>query len=167
MAGVDDRRFDVKDILDRATYGWVTPPNKPLLIVEGTAGTAGDRPAVRGDFIGESKGSIADGVIFIKKDYTYNRDKLTPLHETVVWEFSCIVIAESNILLQGIFDQMREVFDRYTNPSANTPFSTSTLGTSTTYDEALIDSGTVDIRKQYVMDVTVFLKETVRDVKIA
>jgi hypothetical protein len=62
---------------------------------------------------------------------------------------------------------MREVFNRYTHPTANTPFSTSTRGTSTTYDEARIDTGNVSPRHPYfVMDVTVLLKETVRDVTI-
>ena len=153
MAGVDDRRFDVKDILDRATYGWIAAPTKPALIVE-------DRANPRGAYIGKNATVPDNGVFLIKKDYTFERNKITVGYETRVWAFPCIIIGQSHILLQGLFDQAREVFDRYTNPTANTPFSTNTLGTSTTYDYAGIErSITVAELPKYAMDTIVYLAE--------
>lgn len=153
MAGVDDRRFDVKDILDRATYGWVAPPTKPLLQIESE-----ENP--KGAYIGRSVVVPDGGVIFIKKDYEFERVKDGVKYENRVWAFPVIIISQNHILLQGIFDQAREVFDRYTNPTANTPFSTSTLGTSTTYDYAGIERSLTDPRiTKYAMDAIVYLSE--------
>ena len=161
MAGVDDRRFDVKDILDRATYGWIAAPVKPLLQIEDV-----DYPRVK--YIGRDADVPDNGVIFIKKDYTFERTKHSEKYETRVWSFPIIIISQSHILLQGIFDQCREVFDRYTNPSANTPFSTSTLGTSTTYRYAGIErSITVSELPKYAMDAIVFLSEQFVSVVVA
>ena len=161
MAGVDDRRYDVKDILDRATYGWVAPPTKPTLVVEEV-----DNP--RGAYIGRDIQTPTNGVIYIKKDYSFDRRKHSEYVETRVWSFPVMLIAQSHILLQGLFDQARETFDRYTQPSANTPFSTSTLGTSTTYTYAGIEKGSVDDRhSKYIMDCIVYLKESFVDVKVA
>lgn len=153
MAGVDDRRFDVKDILDRATYGWIAAPTKPALIVE-------DKANPRGAYIGKYITVPDNGVFLIKKDYTFEREKECEYYETRVWAFPCIIISQSHILLQGMFDQAREVFDRYTQPSANTPFSTSTLGTSTTYNYAGIEKAdTVSELPKYAMDTIVYLRE--------
>jgi len=161
MAGVDDRRFDVKDILDRATYGWVAPPNKPTLIVE-------DKANPRSAYIGKYATVPDNGVFFIKKDYSFEREKHSTKYETRVWTFPVIIISQSHILLQGIFDQTRETFDRYTNPTANTPFSTSTLGTSTTYHYAGIEkSTTVSELPKYAMDAVVYLSEQFVSVVIA
>ena len=68
MAGVDDRRFDVKDILDRATYGWIAPPTKPRLQIE-------DVDCPKTFFIGRDANVPDDGVFFIKKDYSFDRNK--------------------------------------------------------------------------------------------
>ena len=157
MVGVDDRRFDVKDILDRVTIGWVTPPNKPTLIVE-------DRDNPSSGFFGRQARSVANGVFFIKKDWDFERDKRCPTYENRLWDFPCMILSESMILLQGLFDQAREVFDRYTD----TPWSTSTLGTSNTYDYAAIEKGTVDPRDPYyVMECRVLLLEELVAVVIA
>lgn len=161
MAGVDDRRFDVKDILDRATYGWVAPPTKPLLQVE-------DKDNPRSAYIGRSAHTVAGGVFLIQKDSSFEREKHSVKYETRVWSFPCIIISESHILLQGLFDQARETFDRYTNPTANTPFSTSTLGTSTTYRYAGIEKADTDERlSKYAMDTIVYLQEQFVDVKVS
>lgn len=161
MAGVDDRRFDVKDILDRATYGWIAPPTKPTLVVE-------DIQNPRGVYIGKHAHIPDNGVIVIKKDYTFERNKLSDYYETRVWSFPIIIISQSHILLQGMFDQCRETFDRYTQPSTNTPFSTSTLGTSTTYKYAGLEKSlTVDTLPKYAMDAIVYLKEEFVSVKVA
>ena len=160
MAGVDDRHYDVKDILDRATYGWVAPPNKPTFVVE-------DRDNPRSGYF--SATCPDDGIIIICKDYTFDTEILSEsYYETRVWSFPCILIAQSAIKLQGMFDQMREVFNRYTRPTANTPFSTSTLGTSTTYSLAKIEKGTIDQRiPMWTMDVTVYLVERFAEVVVA
>lgn len=161
MAGVDDRRFDVKDILDRATYGWVSPPTKPTLIVE-------NKENRRGSYLGKSAPTTAGGVFYIKKDVSFEREKYGPKYETRVWSFPCVIIDESHILLQGLFDQARETFDRYTNPTANTPFSTSTLGTSTTYRYAGIEKGDVSEKtNRYELDTIVYLQEQFVSVVIA
>ena len=161
MAGVDDRRFDVKDILDRATYGWIAPPNKPSLVVE-------DEDNPKSASIGRSVVAPDDGVFFIKKDFSFERVKRSDYKENRVWAFPCIIISQSHILLQGLFDQSRETFDRYTRRSANTPFSTSTLGTSTTYDYAGIEKSDTDPGiVKYAMDVIVYLKEELVDVVVA
>ena len=158
---VDDRRFDVKDILDRATYGWVAPPTKPTLVVEDIGNT-------RGSYIGRDAHIPDNGVVFIKKDCSFERRKLSAYHEHRVWMFPIIIIGQSHILLQGMFDQARETFDRYTQPSANTPFSTSTLGTSTTYRYAGIEkSDTVSDISKYAMDCVVYLSEFGVSVKVA
>ena len=162
MAGVDDRRFDVKDILDRATYGWVAPPAKPTLIVEDTANP-------RGAYLGNYAPACPDGGVFlIKKKYSFEREKHSTLYETRVWSFDCVIISQSHILLQGLFDQAREVFDRYTHPTANTPFSTSTLGTSTTYTYAGIENGDISEKQnRYELDCKVYLREQFVSVVIA
>ena len=161
QVAVDDRRFDVKDILDKATYGWVAPPTKPTIIVE-------DRANPRSAYIGKKAKYVTNGVFFIKKDWDYDRTKHSDYYETRLWIFPCIIISESMILLQGLFDQARETFDRYTQPSANTPWSTSTHGTSTTYKYAGIEKGTVDDRiTHYALDCIVHLLEQFVDVKVA
>lgn len=158
---VDDRRYDVKDILDRATYGWVAPPTKPALIVEDV-----DNP--RGRYVGRQANCPDGGVIFIKKNYSFERTKHTNFFETRVWSLPIIIVSQSHILLQGLFDQSRETFDRYTNPTANTPFSTSTLGTSTTYNYAGIEkSEAVSELPKYAMDAIVYLTERCQSVKVA
>ena len=160
MAGVDDRRYDVKDILDRATYGWIAAPAKPALIVK-------DRDHPLSAYIGRQAQSIANGVFYIK-DMSFERNKLSDKYETRVWSFNCIIISESFVLLQGLFDQARETFDRYTNKTANTPFSTSTLGTSTTYIYAGIEAGDLDERpNRYALDCKVYLKEQFVSVVVA
>jgi len=154
MAGVNDRKFDVKDILDKATTGWVAPPNKPTLIVE-------DRQTELGLYL---ENCPDNGAIVIRKNYTCTCEKLSPTYENRVWEFPIVIIGQSNILLQGIFDQAREVFDRYTSA----PWSTSTLGTSTTYSFAKIERAEGDSRiAKYVMDGTVYLAEYIAAVVIA
>jgi hypothetical protein len=161
MVGVDDRRFDVKDILDKATYGWVAPPTKPTLVVE-------DTTYPRKSYLGKAAPTIAGGVFFIKKKYSFERRKHSYYHETRVWTFPCVIISQSHILLQGLFDQARETFDRYTTPSANTPFSTSTLGTSTTYTYAGIEKGDVSEKaNRYELDCMVYLREQFVSVVVA
>ena len=146
MAGVDDRRYDVKDILDKATTGWVAPPTKPLLTVED----------VNNNWEGALGRMVTNGEIFIKNDYYFHRNKLCSTYEDRVWEFPIAIIGQSSILLQGMFNQTREVFDRYTS----SPWSTSTLGTSTTYNYAGIERATKDPRlPKYVMECRVFLAE--------
>ena len=160
MVGVDDRRYDVKDILDRATYGWIAAPAKPALIVK-------DRDHPLSAYIGRQARSVAGGVFYIK-DMSFDRNKHCDEVETRIWSFNCIIISESFVLLQGLFDQARETFDRYTKPTANTPFSTSTLGTSTTYTYAGIEKGDLDERpNRYALDCTVYLQEGFADVKVA
>jgi hypothetical protein len=155
MAGVDDRRFDVKDILDRATYGWVSPPTKPTIIVEDI-----DNP-----FASVWLRTITNGIIIIRKGNSFDRERLDlSLYENRVWTFPVTIITESAILLQGIFDQFREVFNRYTS----SPWSTSTLGTSTTYRKAEVDNAEWDERHPYwVIDCNVILIEQFVSVVIA
>jgi hypothetical protein len=109
---IDDRRFDVKDILDKATYGWVAPPTKPTLVVE-------DITHPRGAYLGKAAPTKAGGVFFIKKEYSFERKKYNEYYEDRLWAFPCVIISQSHILLQGLFDQARETFDRYTQPSIN------------------------------------------------
>jgi len=162
MAGVDDRRFDVKDILSYGTYGWrVADCALPLIVIE-------DQANPRAGYIGRQAKSILNGVFYIKKGFSFERDKLSHSYETRVWSIPVVIITQSVVLLQGIFDQARETFDRYTKPTADTPWSTSTYGTSTTYNYAGIEAGDVDDRiNVYALDCTVYLKETFVDVKVS
>lgn len=151
---VDNRKLDIQDILDKATTGWIIQPSKPTFIMESDVNTRRS----------ELNKSRDNGTIFISKDYEYTSEKLSPTYENRIWTFPCIIISQSEVLLQGIFDQMREVFDRYTS----VPWATGTLGTGTTYSYARLEKGDEDPRtKKYVMDVTVILAEFCVPVVIA
>jgi hypothetical protein len=157
MVATDDRRYDVYDILDKVTVGWISPPTKPTIKIE-------DRQAPYEAYSGRGAFNLTNGVILIRKGVEFDRERLTPLHETRVWHCPVVIITESGILLQGIFDQMREVFNRYTN----SPWSTSTLGTSTTYDKVELDSASQDERHpHWAMNCTVLLVEHLAAVVIA
>ena len=123
--GTNQRKYDVKDILHKATTGWITPPNKPTMHFESP--------------VYPYEGAIhtiqPDGCIFIRDGYDFNREKLSKKYENRIWTFTIIIIDADDTKVQGVFDQAREVFDRYTSA----PWSTSTLGTSTTYDYAGIE----------------------------
>ena len=155
---VDDRHLDVHDILDKATYGWVAPPTKPQIYVM-------DRSHSMDSLENLTR---SGGVIIIHNNYSFERDKLCNSYETRVWSFPITIISQSDVLLQGLFDQCRETFDRYTNPTANTPFSTGTLGTGTTYNYAGIEKA--DQRHSdasHIMDCIVYLREQFVSVKIS
>jgi hypothetical protein len=150
---IDNRKLDIKDILDKATTGWIAPPTKPVLIMESDVNT-------RKSELTKSAG----GRILILKNYEFTSEKLSPTRENRIWTFPCMIISQSEVLLQGIFDQMREVFDRYTSA----PWATGTLGTGTTYSYARLVKGSEDPRlPKYVMDVTVILCEYLSPVVIA
>lgn len=151
---VDNRKLDIKDILNKATTGWITPPNKPTLVMESTVNTRNS----------ELNKTRDDGTIFIRKDYDYTSEKLCATYENRIWTFPCIIIAQNEVSLQGIFDQMREVFDRYTSA----PWATGTLGTGTTYNYARVVKGSEDPRlPKYVMDCQIILCEFSQAVVIA
>lgn len=123
--GTADKLYDVKDILHKATTGWITPPNKPGMIVETRSVT----------YAGIIHQTVTDGAIFTHMKYDFTREKISLTYENRIWTFDISIIAQSMALLQPMFDQAREVFDRYTS----SPWSTATLGTGTTYDYAGIE----------------------------
>ena len=151
---VDDRHLDVHDILTKVTVGWIAPPTEPEIILE-------DRDHTRKYYETHAR---TNGTILIHEEYTFERDKLHMNYETRVWSFPVTIYNESQILLQGTFDQAREVFDRYTV----TPHATGTLGTGTTYRYAGIEKGSQQkFSTVYALNCTVFLQEQFVDVKIA
>lgn len=152
------RKDDVLDLFDKAATGWIAPPTKPILVVESKKYTVA----------GFLKRPPTDGVIVVKKKYKREREKLSLVLENRVWNFPCVIILPEDDTLQLVFDQAVEVADRYTNA----PWSTSALGTSTTYDFAGVEEGIQDERAQqqrpvFVMDIIVQLAEFVVPVKIA
>jgi len=155
---VDNRALDVHDILDKVTVGWIAPPTKPLIIME-------DRDSMRKAYLGRTPITVPDnGIILIKQDWDYDREKITNTHANRLWHFPIAVINQSAILLQGTFDQAREVMDRYTSA----PWSTGTLGTGTTYTYAGIENARRDFRNgRYIIDCEVQLFESVAAVVIA
>lgn len=151
---VDNRKLDVKDILTKVTTGWIAPPTEPELVMIST----------NNPLPSELASQRANGTIAMKKNYSFRREKLSRTRENRVWEFPISIIGTSEVNLQGLFDQAREVFDRYTS----SPWATGTLGTGTTYDYAGIEAGDEDERlPAYVMDATVFLAEYIVPVVIA
>ena len=155
---VDNRALDVKDILDKATTGWITPPNKPKLVMESIENR-------RGSYLGRTPATVPDdGIIFIKQDWVKEREKLGDLVENRLWRMPISIISQTAIKLQGVFDQAVETFDRYTSA----PWSTSTLGTGAIYRRAGIDHARRDFRNgRYIIDCDVLLLEQFEDVKIA
>ena len=155
---VDNRALDVYDILDKVTVGWIAPPTKPTIIME-------EKDTRRGSYLGRSPLTVPDnGIIFIKQDWGYDPEEVGYLIENRLWTFPIAIINQTAVLLQGTFDQAREVFDRYTSA----PWSTGTLGTGTTYRTAKLTNGKRDYRNErYVIDCEVLLLEQFEDVKIA
>ena len=156
---VDNRALDVKDILTKVTTGWITPPNEPVLVME-------DHDNQRGSYLGRVPSvTVPDnGFIFIKQDWDYDREKITNTHANRLWRFPIAIISQSAIKLQGVFDQTREVFDRYTSA----PWSTGTLGTGTTYQYAGVENGKRDFRNgRYIIDCEVLLLESIAAVVTA
>jgi hypothetical protein len=151
---VDDRHLDVHDILTKVTVGWITPPTEPEIILE-------DRDHSRAYYETHAR---TNGTILIHQEYSYEREKHSVEYETRVWAFPITIYNESSILLQGTFDQAREVFDRYTV----TPHATGTLGTGTTYSYAGIEKGEQQkFPFVYALNCTVYLREQFVAVKIA
>jgi hypothetical protein len=158
---VDDRHLDVWDILTKVTTGWVTPPTEPQIVLESRFQSL-DAYINRG---------IDNGVIVIHRVYTFDREKHSRLYETREWAIPISIIApqtttegQSLVLLQGIFDQCREVFDRYTS----SPWATGTLGTGTTYTYTGIETANIrDFPQAAVMECQVILKEQFVSVVIA
>ena len=158
---VDDRHLDVIDIITKVTTGWIAPPTEPVQVLEGRFHTE-EAYLTRGK---------DGGVIIVKRNYTFEREKLSGTYETRVWTIPIVIIApqtategNSLVLLQGLFDQCREVFDRYTSA----PWATGTLGTGTTYTYAGIEKGVIrDLSQAAVMDCMVYLKEQFVSVVIA
>lgn len=136
MAGVNDRTYDVIDILDLETLvggagtekGWRAPPDKPELFVENRNLTYQSHHCNPEDA----------GAICVRKGYSYDRERLSLTYENRVWTFEIAIMSVSGVLLQGLLDQAREVFDRYNS----SPWATSTLGTGTTYSYAGIEDVT-------------------------
>ena len=144
--GSTDRHYDIKDILDKAGTGWIADPAKPTLIIE--------------DYQNSWNTCITGYLRFIhiKQEYTKETDKLSFTREHRYWNFTVEIKCQSSVDLQNTFDQMEEVFARYTN----TPWSTSTLGTGTTYDKAEVISSTQDPRLNtvlFVMKCDILLSE--------
>lgn len=152
---VDDRKLDVWDILTKVTTGWDAGAiTEPGIVIISNVNT----------WESERKKNPDNGTIAIRKNYTFRRVKLAPTRENRLWSFPISIVAQSEVILQGIFDQAREVFDRYTSA----PWATGTLGTGATYSYAGIEAAAEDDRlPSYVMDATVFLAEYIVKVVIA
>lgn len=131
METVVNRKNDIQDILDKVTTGWIPPPNQPAFIIE-------DNANPRWAFINNV---AADGVFLVLKNMKREYERRSPIYQNRVYTFPCYIIAGTHATLSGedltedILDQSREVFDRY----SSAPWSTSALGTSTTYNLALIE----------------------------
>ena len=158
MAAENFRPHDIEDILQKATSGWQTPPNKPDIIVE-------DYTHTEQAFW---HGTKDDGVILIHHSWDFDRDKLHPKYETRLWTIPLTIYTVTHDNLGDIFDQVREVFDRYTDA----PWATSTYGTGTTYSYVGMEKAT-DIHLRTIpptihsVECTVTLLEQFVDVKIA
>lgn len=151
---VDNRKLDVKDILTKVTTGWIAPPTEPELVM---ISNVNPLPAEFGKH-------RTNGTIAMKKNYSFDREKLSSTYENRIWSFPIMIVGNSEVNLQGLFDQAREVFDRYTSA----PWATGTLGTGTTYSYAGIERADEDERlPAYVMDATVILAEYFASVVIA
>ena len=93
---IDNRARDVEDILDKVTVGWISPPTQPAFIIE-------DRENRRGSYLGRSPLTVPDnGIIFIKQDWFYDREKITNTHANRLWHFPIAVISEGEILF-GVY----------------------------------------------------------------
>ena len=148
----NNRKDDVIDILTKVTVGWITPPVEPHLAVE-----TAENP-LSAYLVNETR------AIIIKKDYEHQPLRIGPTVENSVYVFNCVIIDITEDGLQLTYDQMVEVFNRYTA----SPHSTNVLGTSTTYTQAWVTKGKQDIRlAKFVMDVTVTLAEQFKDIVIA
>lgn len=158
-----NRISDVQDILDKVTTGWIPPPAQPLFVEEGRDPVTPFTFDLA--FLSDAYmfSPPDNGVIFIKKDYLRERGKLSLVLENRVYTFNCIIFHPTRDGMELIFDQMAEVFDRYTNA----PWSTSAIGTSTTYHYAGVDRSQIDPRPANAMDAIVQLAEFVSPVVIA
>lgn len=148
-----NRKNDIQDILDKVTTGWITPPAQPPFVIE-------DRDNTRHAWIHDNKRCI-----MILKDRRNESEMIYHnAHESRLWVFKILIIGSSEDDAEQIYEQMKEVLDRYTN----VPWSTSTLGTSTTYSTARVFGFTQDHRKpRFVFDCEIELLEEMVAVVIA
>lgn len=149
-----NRKDDLIDIWSKDDIGWITPPAEPLFVIE-------DSDNVIGAILDEPP---TNGIIVIRKDQKFERERLSATYENRVRTFNCVIIMVDDDGLELIFDQAREVFDRYNDA----PWLTNALGTSTTYSYVAIDEGQQDIRlPKNAMDIVCQLAEIVEKIVIA
>jgi len=150
------RRQCVIDILGETdgdpNKGWQTDPAVPTMVLESQTNTLHSYIYNCPD----------NGVIVVKKEYDWDPEKLSPTKENRIWTFNVVLINQSETLLDAMFDQFVEVFDRYTSA----PFATDT--NSITYSYARVVKGVQDPRlPKFVMDCQIILCEFLSDVVIA
>jgi len=148
------KKDDIIDILKKTTTGWQIPPAKPIILKCDKDHTV---PAYA------KKGTPS---ILIKKGDTYG-DELQNVEETLENREAIIrlaVIDKNDDNLYLLMQQMKEVYDRYNSA----PWSTSSLGTSTTYELVEIISAVEDERLNwFVIDCEIRLLEELVSVVIA
>lgn len=117
-----NRKNDVQDIFDKVSTGWdAGAVAQPGFIIE-------DRENTFGVYLYDNK-----RVILIRKTRRYQGEMINQnAHESRLWIFPLAIFGADEDDVEKIFLQAKEVCDRYTN----VPWSTSTLGTSTTYSTA-------------------------------
>ena len=129
-----NRKDDLIDIWSKdpsdGTAGWQAPPTEPIFIIE-------DDDHTLDGYLDEPP---TNGIILIQ-DKKFERERHSATYENRVQNINCAIIMVDEDGLEDIFDQAREVFDRYNDA----PWSTSALGTSTTYSYVAIDAGEEDV----------------------
>ena len=148
-----NRRNDGEDILDKVSTGWQAPPTKPPIILE-------DRENTIGVYIHDNR-RVA---LFRKGKRDENEMINQNAHESRLWILPLALIGSDEDDVDAMYLQAREVCNRYTN----VPWSTSTLGTSTTYSTARIFRSRTDPRyPAFVIECEMELLEEMVAVVIA
>ena len=119
-----NRKNDVQDIFDKVSTGWdAGAVAQPPFVIE-------SRDDSFGVYLYDNKRSI-----LIRKGRSYQGEMINQnAHESRLWIFPLTIFGADEDDAEKIFLQAKEVCDRYTN----VPWSTSALGTSTTYSTARI-----------------------------
>ena len=148
-----NRKNDVQDIFDKVSTGWdAGAVAQPGFIIE-------DRENTFGVYLYDNK-----RVILIRKGRSYQGKTIGYLIENRLWVFPLTIFGSDEDDAEKIFLQAKEVCDRYTN----VPWSTSTLGTSTTYRTAGVFNMNQDPRNpHFVIECEMELLEQFVDVVIA
>jgi hypothetical protein len=151
-----DRRQCGIDIIQETdgtpNKGWQEAPTQPLCVLESK-----ENPLKA--YINDTR---TNGVILFRKKLEFKSYKLSETYETRVWTLPIVIMSESEILLDAIFDQLRETINRYTDA----PFATDTNGI--TYSRADLEEGKMDENLYHVaMDCNIILTEQFTSVVIA